>query len=92
MAEGTRTLIQGPEGKLLQAEDLGFKQVSEGWSVYEVADGTTLRVKVVAQKISRALDETGSLYHKGDGEPLYNLRYQVMVSAEVQKDLLKAPQ
>jgi len=81
VAEKTISLIPTPDGKQVPAEDLAFKTKSEEWNVYEAADGTIIRLKVIALKISRGLDGDKPLY-KEDGEPLYNVRFQTIISCD----------
>ncbi len=82
------SIIVGPDGTRYQGEDLDFEIKAEGWSIYSLSDGTTLRVRVVAQKISRALAPDGTMFHKEDGEPLYNVRFQTVVSAAIPENML----
>lgn len=88
----SETYIPSPKG-IIKAKDLKFKTVREDWNIYELEDGTILRAKLVATKISRGLDpETGDIYYvEGRGEPIYNIRHTVVVSAEVSTELLKKP-
>lgn len=90
----TITMVSHPEkpNEFLKAEDLEYKIVEEGWSTYELEDGSRLKIKTVAGKISRCIDpETGEIYYDSSGEPLYNVRYHVNVIAEVNPELVKIP-
>jgi len=84
--------IPSPKG-LIRGKDLKFKTIREDWNIYELEDGTILRAKLVASKISRGIDpETGDIFYLEDrGEPLYNIRHTVIVVAEVPKELMKEP-
>jgi len=83
------TLIPGPEGPI-KGEDLDFKIVKEDYNVYDLEDGTILKVKTIVGKISRGIDpKTGGIYYLPDGEPLYNVRHQIAVYAEVPEELGK---
>jgi len=91
MADKGVIRLTGPGGESLLGEDVGFSPIREDWSEYELADGSVLKIRIVAQKVSRAIDpETRETFHKEeDGEPLYNVRYQIVVSTSVPEDLLK---
>jgi len=83
------TTIPSPSGNI-RGEDLDFKIIKEDYNVYELEDGTILKVKVIAGKISRGIDpDTGGIYYLPDGEPLYNVRHQIAVYAEVPEKLRK---
>lgn len=87
----TFTFVSDPSvaGGIVYARDLSYKTVKEDWNVYELEDGAVLKVKVAAIKISRGEHpETGEIVPTKDGEPLYNIRYQVIVGAEVPEGLL----
>ena len=79
---------------VIRAKDLKFKVIKEDWNVYELEDGTVIRVKVVPVKISRGIDpETGDiLYLKDRGEPFYSVRHTVVVAVEVPRELLREPE
>lgn len=90
MPERKLTKIKGPEGQDLMAEDLDYKALKEPWSEYELADGTIIKLRLVVQKISRALTPDGKKTHyKEDGEPLYSIKFQNVASAAVPERLLK---
>jgi len=74
----------------IDAEDLEFTP-HENWNSYELSDGTLLRAKIVANKISRGIDpETGDILRvRESGEPYYNIRYTVVISAEVPENLMR---
>lgn len=77
------------EGGIL-AEDLSYETIREDWNVYRLSDGTVLKVKLAALKISRGLEDDGkSIRYTKDGEPYYNIRHHVMVTAEVPPELMK---
>ena len=90
MTERRVSKIQGPHNEELIGEDLDYKTINEQWSEYILVDGTIIKLKVVLQKISRALTLDGKeIYYKEDGEPLYSVRFQNVVSANVPEKLLK---
>ncbi len=90
MSERRVSIIPSPKGNI-KAIDLPFKIVKEDWNVYELEDGTVLRAKLVAVKISRGIDpQTGDTFYTDSGEPLYNIRHQLLITAEVPEKLLKS--
>lgn len=85
----SESVVPSPIGKI-RATDLQYKTIREDWNIYELEDGTTLRVKIVAVKISRGIDpKTGETLYTPAGEPYYNIRYRTVIVADVPKELLK---
>jgi len=81
--------IEGAAGVVF-AQDLNYESIKEDWNVYKLEDGTILKAKLAAIKISRGLGEDGkSILYTDTGEPFYNLRHTVIVSTEVPKELIK---
>ena len=86
------TYIPSPKG-VIKAKELEFKTKSEEWNIYELEDGTILRAKLVAIKIARGIDpETGDIFYLDSGEPIYNIRNTIVVTASVPEKLLKKPE
>lgn len=79
--------IPGPGGKPIKGEDLDYEILEEGWSRYNLEDGTVLKVRIAAAKIVRGLNDDGSTLMTPDGEPYYNIRFQVISAAEVPPEL-----
>lgn len=50
---------------LEEAEDVDFKEKQETWNIYELGDGTTLKIKLVLQGVKRLKK------WKPDGTPIY---------------------
>jgi len=89
MPERRISVVPGPDGETV-AEDLDFTVVEEGAGRYNLADGTKLRARLVARKISRVLTKDGkTIQYSTDGEPVYFVRYQVVLTAEVPESLMK---
>lgn len=53
-------------GEEVEAVDISFKSIREDWNEYQLADGTTLRMKLVMSDISRLEDKYDS-----DDNPIY---------------------
>jgi hypothetical protein len=49
--------------------EIEMLEAKESWSVYRLADGTTLRIKPVMIAVFRADDQ-----HGPGGEPVYNMK------------------
>ena len=58
------TRIEGELGVVL-AQDLNYESIKEDWNVYKLEDGTILKAKLAAVKISRGVGEDG----KSQNEP-----------------------
>ncbi|MFC2026548.1 hypothetical protein ACFLUX_01055 [Chloroflexota bacterium] len=81
--------IPTPTGKM-KALDLEYETVKEDWNIYKLEDGTILKAKIVAGKISRGLADDGkSIFYNPDGEPFYNIRFSVSIVPEVPEKLLE---
>ena len=66
----------------LRAVDV--KKTTEAWSVYDLEDGTKLRVKPVVAEVQRVVGEYSS-----DGEPIYVVKTSLVLSTRVPKNLMK---
>ena len=85
----TITLVDSPTGEI-EAEDLDFSVVKEDWNSYRLEDGTILKVKLSVAKISRGIDpKTKGAYILPSGEPLYNVRWNTNISAEVPEETFR---
>lgn len=53
--------MRGSKGEMVNAEQLNFKVVNEGFSEYELSDGRTMKIRVVLAEVYRLdeKDETG---------------------------------
>jgi hypothetical protein len=69
--------------KVVDGEVIDFETVKEDWSVYKLADGSTIRFKPVVYKIVRT-NESNS-----DGEPIYHIEWSPMMVSNVPAELLK---
>ena len=59
---------------LSEGEEVDFKNEKEEWNVYKLADGTTLKVKLVLVNVVRSRDKYDPL-----GNPLYGITSQNIV-------------
>lgn len=78
-------------GSTVGGVDLTFKTIHEDWNLYELEDGSLIKAKLIAHKIARGIDpKTGDILRVLEsGEPLYDVRYSVVIVAQVPKELME---
>ena len=59
---------------LSEGEEVDFENEKEGWNVYKLADGSTLKVKLVLINVVRSQDKYDPL-----GNPIYGITSQGIV-------------
>lgn len=76
-------------GEKIKVMTLDFKIIKEDWNIYELEDGTRVRVKVTATSFDCALDpKTGEVMYKGK-TPLYGVGFGVETAFEYSEELVK---
>lgn len=76
--------IELPNGETAEFKDIDFETVSENWNEYTLEDGTTLKVKLVLQKVLR-----GEEVFNPTGEPVYQISAQNVVrTSDVPEELM----
>ncbi len=72
-------------GVRFKMEVVDIVESDEKWNTYKLEDGTILRVKQVVVQAARSVDKPipGS-----NGEPLYHVKTQTLVTSVVPKELL----
>ena len=73
-------------GKQLAGEVVPFKTVEEPWCVYECADGTKIRIKLVVLEIVRIEDAFGP-----EGDPVYTIKSTSVVNTDAPDELRRKP-
>ena len=73
-----------PDGRKGFAIEVGFEPIHEDWNVYELADGTRLRVKTKLARAFQIVDEAGDPIYGEDGEPEYIVNAGLNVQPESQ--------
>ena len=68
------------QGKLVDAIEMEFKPKEE-WNIYELSDGTTLRMKPVATSIVKLVD-----IYDSEGKPLYMVQASNVLATQFQKN------
>ena len=61
-----------------QTTEIDMLEARESWSVYRLADGTTLRIKPVMIAVFRAEGQNTQ-----DGEPVYNMKSTLITDVRV---------
>jgi len=59
---------------LTKGEEVDFKNEKEEWNLYKLADGSTLKVKLVLVNVVRSRDKYDSL-----GNPIYGITSQNII-------------
>ena len=75
MSKGAPPGIRITQKDIAEAEDLDFTEESEHWNTYSLADGTTLKVKLVLRGVKRLKR------YNPDGTPMYLINSQNVVRA-----------
>jgi len=83
---GRKTTIKF-QGQDRPGEELEFETASEDWNVYQLEDGTELRVRLVAGKVVR-LDDA----YNAEGDPIYIFQSSNAVSTSVPSKLRRPQQ
>jgi hypothetical protein len=70
----------------MEAVNLDFTEEEEYWNIYKLADGTTLKVKLVLRGVKRLKR------FNPDGTPMYLIQSQSIVrTTEIPEELLQQP-
>ena len=69
----------------ISGTDLDFRILREDWNVYELSDGTTLKVRFVLLKIIR------TKAFNPDGEPVYGFASQNFLAPRSPKEIMAPP-
>jgi hypothetical protein len=64
-----------PPDALADSKDLDFKELEEYWNVYQLSDGTKLKVKLIVRGVKR-LNQ-----YEPDGTPVYLINSMNVVRA-----------
>ena len=67
-----------PSDAMQDANEIEMLEAKENWSIYRLADGTTLRIKPVMIAVYRAEGQQGPA-----GEPVYNMKSTVITDVRV---------
>jgi hypothetical protein len=72
---GEQPRIRIGQKDLLEAVEVDFTEEKEYWNVYQLEDGTTLKVKLVLRGVKRLRK------HNPDGTPIYLINSQNIIRA-----------
>lgn len=73
-----------PNGDLVDAEHIEINQASEYWNQYLLEDGTVIKMKLVATKVVRLVNQ-----YDQAGNPVYFINSTNVVSIECPENLKK---
>lgn len=73
MSKGEPPGMRITQKDLAEADDIDFSEEKEYWNIYELSDGTTLKVKLVLRGVKRLKR------YKPDGTPIYLISSQQIV-------------
>ena len=73
-------------GRVLDGESIEFAIKEEPWGVYELKDGTKIRMRLIVSEVIRIKDA-----YTGEGEPLYLIKSSNVVVTDVPDELKMTP-
>lgn len=86
MSKGAPPGVRITQKDLMEAINLDFTEEEEYWNIYKLADGTTLKVKLVLRGVKRLKR------FNPDGTPMYLIQSQSIVrTTEIPEELLQKP-
>ena len=71
-------MSDSPTSATQDVNEIEMLEAKENWSIYRLADGTTLRIKPVMIAVFRADGQQGPV-----GEPVYNMKSTVITDVRV---------
>jgi hypothetical protein len=74
------------QGRKIPGEEIDFETEKEGWNIYKLQDGTTLKLKTVISSIIRLKGE-----YDGAGNPVYLVNAAPAIAADSPEKLKKKP-
>ena len=66
--------VAGPDGTIIEGEDVDFTPTQEPWGIYRLEDGQTLRFKAVVTQVVRTEKRDNQ------GDPVYVVRSSNVLS------------
>jgi hypothetical protein len=76
--------VQVPfKGKIIEGEEIRFKEVEERWNEYELEDGTNMKIKLVLSRVVRTNE------YNADNDPIYVVNTQNILNVIVPEKLKK---
>ena len=76
-------------GEKVKAEFLDFKIIREDWNIYELEDGTRVRIRVSSRGFVKPLDpKTEEVIYRKE-HPIYGVDFRVETSFEYPEKLLR---
>ena len=78
--------IPGPDGKLVSATEVGFRNSGEHWNEYLLDDGSVISIKLVVTSAFRVDD----LFDE-EGTPVYVVKSTNVMNVSVPEELRRLP-
>jgi hypothetical protein len=76
-------------GQMVKGLIVDFETIKEDWSIYQLGDGTRVRIKCHPTQFNKALDpQTGDVMYK-NGQPIYGVQAGIEVIFESAEALIK---
>lgn len=76
--------LPGPDGRMIDATEVGYRSSGEYWNEYLLDDGTILRLKPVVTQVLRVDDA-----YDDEGSPVYAVKSNNIVVISAPDDLLR---
>jgi hypothetical protein len=70
-----------PDGRKIQATEVGIKKSTESWNEYELEDGNTIRLKLVVVRVLKSTEKDVVT-----GEPIYLTNTQNLMAISPKKE------
>lgn len=70
-----------PDGRKIQASEVGIKKSTESWNEYELEDGNTIRLKLVVVRVLKSTEKDVVT-----GEPIYLTNTQNLMAISPKKE------
>jgi hypothetical protein len=71
-----------PDGRKVQAVEVGVTKANEHWNEYELEDGNTVKIKTILVKMMKVVDAKNEL----TGEPIYFSNTQNLMTLTMKGD------
>ena len=70
-----------PDGRKIQASEVGIKKSTESWNEYELEDGNIIRMKLVVVRVLKTIEKD-----EITGEPIYITNTQNLMALTPKKE------
>lgn len=70
-----------PDGRKVQATEIGIRKSTESWNEYELEDGNIIKIKLVVVRVLKTIDKDPIT-----GEPIYITNTQNLMAMSPKKE------